>query len=89
MGEFRVGEAQRVARKAEELAPYIAAAFERKKGMAPIADSKIEPVIALGRQIAQKSKSPGAPERMTWREALRRGEEDKASEKPAVRITEK
>ncbi len=89
MDEFRVGEAQRVARKAEELAPYVAAAFERKKGMAPIADGKMEPVIALGRQIAQKPKTPGAPERMTWREALRRGEEDKASEKFAAHINEK
>jgi len=42
---FAKGRAEREARKAEELAPYIAAAMQRKKTMAPLADGEIPLVL--------------------------------------------
>ena len=42
--EFKAKAAEREARKAEELAPYIAKAMARKKVMAPLADADI-PVV--------------------------------------------
>jgi hypothetical protein len=77
MDEFRADEDERAARKAEELAPYVAAALERKRHVAPLADSEIEPVVALGRQIVEKPGKPDAPQRIGWRDALRIGEEQK------------
>ena len=82
MGEFQAGEAERVARKAEELAPYVEAAFKRKQAIAPLADHEIEPVVALGRQIVGKPGRPGVdkPARIGWRDALRIGEANKPAE---------
>ncbi len=81
MGEFRAGEAEREARKAAELAPYIEAAFKRKQGMQPLTTAQIEPVMALGRQINEKSKqADGQPKRIGWRDALAMGDQQ-ASEK--------
>jgi hypothetical protein len=78
MGEFREGEAERVARKTEELAPFVEAAFRRKQAMTSLADGEIGPVVALGRQIVEK---PGtAPKRIGWRDALRIGEDELAAE---------
>jgi len=80
MGEFKEREAERVKRKAEELAPFVEAAMKRKEWMAPLADDKIPPVLALGRQIAEQSAAGGeappqaAPARAQWREALERSE---------------
>ena len=74
MGEFRAGEAEREARKAAELAPYIEAAFRRKEGLKPLADEQIEPVMALGRQIAEKPRPDGQPKRIGWRDALAMGD---------------
>jgi alkanesulfonate monooxygenase SsuD/methylene tetrahydromethanopterin reductase-like flavin-dependent oxidoreductase (luciferase family) len=86
MGEFKEREAQRVKRKAEELAPYVEAAMKRKAWMNPLADSEIPPVIALGRQIAEEAAQAGQappappPQRTAWREAFDAGEALKKSE---------
>jgi alkanesulfonate monooxygenase SsuD/methylene tetrahydromethanopterin reductase-like flavin-dependent oxidoreductase (luciferase family) len=78
MGEFKTEEAQRVARKEAELAPYIAAAMKRKAWMKPLADVEIEPVVALGRQIAERAAAEGQPlppnpARERWVAALAKG----------------
>ena len=52
MPEFKAGAAAREARKAEELAPYIAAALGRKQWMAPLADDEI-PVVRASVAKAQ------------------------------------
>ena len=79
MPEFQAGEAERAARKAEELGPYIEAAMKRRQGMAPLADGDIPPVIALGRQITEVPRPEGQrPTRIGWRDALRMGQEAKA-----------
>jgi alkanesulfonate monooxygenase SsuD/methylene tetrahydromethanopterin reductase-like flavin-dependent oxidoreductase (luciferase family) len=75
MGEFKAEEAERVRRKEAELAPYIAAAMERKVRMAPLADAEIEPVVALGRQVAERAVAEGQPlppnpNRESWVAAL-------------------
>ena len=79
MGEFKEREAARVAKKAEELAPYVEAAFKRKAWMKPLADDEIPKVVALGRQIAEQggAQAPAAPAQaqraaasVAWREAL-------------------
>ena len=89
MPEFKAKEAERVARKAEELAPFIEAAFRRKQWMKPLADKDIPPVMALGRQIAERAKAAGeappapppgfnqrgAEARQQWAKALRKSEE--------------
>ncbi len=86
MGEFKEREAERVKRKAEELAPYVEAAMKRKQWMKPLADGEIPPVIALGRQVAEQAAAAGqpAPEpppaRTAWREAFDSGEALKKSE---------
>jgi alkanesulfonate monooxygenase SsuD/methylene tetrahydromethanopterin reductase-like flavin-dependent oxidoreductase (luciferase family) len=78
MGEFKAEEAERVARKEAELAPYIAAAMGRKAWMKPLADEEIEPVVALGRQIAERAAAegqplPSNPVRDRWVAALAKG----------------
>jgi alkanesulfonate monooxygenase SsuD/methylene tetrahydromethanopterin reductase-like flavin-dependent oxidoreductase (luciferase family) len=80
MGEFKAREAERAARKAEDLAPFVEAAFKRKSWMKPLADSEIPPVLALGRQIAQEAERSGAPapapnpRQAAWREAFKASE---------------
>jgi hypothetical protein len=80
MGEFKGREAERAARKAEALAPFVAAAMARKAAMKPLADSEIPPVIALGRQIAQEAERSGVPapapnpRQAAWREAAKASE---------------
>jgi alkanesulfonate monooxygenase SsuD/methylene tetrahydromethanopterin reductase-like flavin-dependent oxidoreductase (luciferase family) len=80
MGEFKQREAARVAKKTEELAPYVEAAFKRKVWMKPLADDEIPHVLALGRQVAEQGVQPAQPQRAAaraaWREAL-----EKAGEK--------
>jgi alkanesulfonate monooxygenase SsuD/methylene tetrahydromethanopterin reductase-like flavin-dependent oxidoreductase (luciferase family) len=76
--EFKAEEAERVRRKDEELAPYIEAALKRKAWMAPIADADIAPVVALGRQIAERAAREGQslpvnPNREAWEKALSAG----------------
>ncbi|MBT3535900.1 MAG: LLM class flavin-dependent oxidoreductase [Rhodospirillaceae bacterium] len=63
MPTFKEGEAERDAKKAAELAPYIEAALARKPRMAPLRDDEIPTVVALGRQIAEtdEKKDPDAP----------------------------
>ena len=43
MPEFKEREAERAARKAEALAPYVEAAFARKRALAPLADARSRP----------------------------------------------
>jgi alkanesulfonate monooxygenase SsuD/methylene tetrahydromethanopterin reductase-like flavin-dependent oxidoreductase (luciferase family) len=78
MAEFKAEEAERVAKKEAELAPYLAAAMERKVRMKPLADAEIEPVVALGRQIAERAAAEGQPlppnpVRDRWVAALSKG----------------
>ena len=76
MGEFKEREAERVKQKAEDLAPFVEAAFKRKQYMRPLADDEIPHVVALGRQVAeQAAKSgqappPANPRRAAWVAAL-------------------
>jgi hypothetical protein len=53
MPEFKGGEARRLAAKTDELAPYVAAAFERKKALAPLADGEIKSYPAYGLTVAE------------------------------------
>jgi alkanesulfonate monooxygenase SsuD/methylene tetrahydromethanopterin reductase-like flavin-dependent oxidoreductase (luciferase family) len=53
MPEFRDREAERTARKAAELAPYVEAALARKQKMAALPDDQIPVYIALGRKITE------------------------------------
>ncbi len=53
MPEFKERDAARQARKMEELAPYIEAAFERKKAMPPLAERDIPTYEAYGLTVAQ------------------------------------
>ena len=59
MPEFKEKEAERVKKKAEELAPYVEKAMARKKYMKPLADAEIPKVVALGRQIAERMRAAG------------------------------
>ena len=66
MPEFKEHEAERVKRKAEELAPYVEAAFKRKAAMPPMADSAIPTFPAYGLTVAEApdlSKMPEANRR--------------------------
>ena len=53
MPEFKGHEARRLARKTEELAPYVEAAFRRKQYLEPLADADIPTYEAFGASIAQ------------------------------------
>ena len=55
MPEFKADEAEREAKKAAELAPYIEAALARKQRMATLADNDIPTFEALGRKITEES----------------------------------
>jgi len=55
MPEFHAREAERQRVKDEELAPFIARAFERKQWMRELSDEEIPTLVALGRQIAEGS----------------------------------
>ncbi len=55
MPEFKERDAEQESRKQAELAPYIAAALQRKKRMPVLADQDIPTFVALGRQIAEAS----------------------------------
>jgi hypothetical protein len=52
MGEFKAEVAEREARKARELAPFIAAAMARKQWMKPLEDHEI-PVVPASRPRAE------------------------------------
>ena len=53
MPEFKAGETERNTRKAAELAPYVEAAFTRKKFMAELADDEIPVCQAYGNTVAE------------------------------------
>jgi hypothetical protein len=78
MPEFKTREAARVAKKAEELAPFVEAAFKRKEWLAPLKDEEIPKVVALGRQVAETGQAPAQPQRAAaraaWREALEKAD---------------
>ena len=54
MPEFKENEAERLAKKQEELAPYIEKAMARKERMKELADDEIPTIVALGRQITER-----------------------------------
>ncbi|MCY3980478.1 MAG: hypothetical protein OXF51_01635, partial [Alphaproteobacteria bacterium] len=60
MPHFKAGEAEREARKAQELAPWIEAALARKLRMAPLAEADIPQIGAFGRNIVQTEQDPYA-----------------------------
>jgi alkanesulfonate monooxygenase SsuD/methylene tetrahydromethanopterin reductase-like flavin-dependent oxidoreductase (luciferase family) len=78
MPEFKAREAARVAKKAEELAPYVEAAFKRKQWMPAPKDEDIPTVVALGRQVAETGQAPAQPQRaaarQAWRDALEKAD---------------
>ena len=53
MPEFKEREAEREAKKQEELAPYIEAALARKKVRPQLPDDEIPTFMSLGRQVAE------------------------------------
>ena len=53
MPEFRDREAARAARKAEALAPYVAAALARQKRMKELGDGEISAYPAYGLTVAE------------------------------------
>jgi len=57
MPEFKAAEAEREARKARELAPFIEAALARKQRMPALQDADIPVFEALGRKISEESSS--------------------------------
>ena len=65
MPEFKEQEEARTRRKAEELAPYVEAAFQRKEWMRELTDGEIEPYRAYGFAIAEEeiAKLPEAQQR--------------------------
>ena len=58
MPEFKEWEIAREAKKAEELAPFIEAAMQRKKYMVPLADEDIPVFPALGRSVVKDEANP-------------------------------
>jgi len=72
MPEFKENEAERLAKKEKELAPYVEAAFKRKEFMKPLSDEEIEAYKAYGFAIAEEdlAKMPEANRRRA--EAMRR-----------------
>ena len=54
MPEFKANEAERQAKKAEELAPYVEAAFKRKEFMKELTDDEIETYRAYGFAVAEE-----------------------------------
>jgi alkanesulfonate monooxygenase SsuD/methylene tetrahydromethanopterin reductase-like flavin-dependent oxidoreductase (luciferase family) len=54
MPEFKEREKERIDHKTENLAPFIAKAFARKKLRCELTDEEIPTVVALGRQIAHR-----------------------------------
>ena len=59
MGDFKAKAAEREARKARELAPFIAAAMARKRWMQPLADDEI-PVVKASVERAQFNRAAQA-----------------------------
>ncbi len=57
MPEFKEHENARMARKADELAPYIEKAMARKVRMKELTDDEIPTILALGRQITERDAS--------------------------------
>ena len=68
MPEFKEHSASKLARKQEELAPYIEKAFARRKRMMELSDDEILNVIALGRQITQPHTEAEQEARRAWSE---------------------
>ncbi|MEM7364721.1 MAG: LLM class flavin-dependent oxidoreductase [Pseudomonadota bacterium] len=58
MPEFKEREADRLAAKEKELAPYIQAAMERKQYMRPMSDDQIPEFPALGRSVVEGKSDP-------------------------------
>jgi len=61
MPALKADQAARDARKAKELAPFIAAALKRKKRLLPVAPSAIPTVSAYGRSVVQAEQAAEGP----------------------------
>ncbi len=61
MPAFKQGEAERERQKAEELAPYIAAALARKKWMQPLAPADVPVIPAAGLVLERRAAQQGLP----------------------------
>jgi len=61
MPVLKADQAERDARKARELAPFIEAALKRKKRMAPVAPGAIPTVTAYGRNVVQAGQATEGP----------------------------
>ncbi|MFN0148253.1 MAG: LLM class flavin-dependent oxidoreductase [Dehalococcoidia bacterium] len=72
MPEFKEHEAERLKQKAEDLAPYVEKAFQRKQFMKPLIDAEIPSYQAYGFNVAEEdlAKMPEANRRRA--EAMRR-----------------
>jgi alkanesulfonate monooxygenase SsuD/methylene tetrahydromethanopterin reductase-like flavin-dependent oxidoreductase (luciferase family) len=70
MPGFKQNEAEREARKLEELAPYLEKAMARKKFLKPLADDEIPEIVALGRQIAEGTADGDSEVAKRWRERM-------------------
>ncbi len=71
MPEFKEHEAERQRQKMDDLAPYIEAAFKRKKWMEPLADDEIAAYRAYGFDVAEQDISQ-LPEAMQRRALAQR-----------------
>jgi alkanesulfonate monooxygenase SsuD/methylene tetrahydromethanopterin reductase-like flavin-dependent oxidoreductase (luciferase family) len=85
MPEFKEKADVRAKKKAEELAPFIEKAFQRKQKMAEMKDDEIPNVIALGRQITEQPRTPAEEAaRKSWSERANVPLEDPAKAKGAA-----
>jgi alkanesulfonate monooxygenase SsuD/methylene tetrahydromethanopterin reductase-like flavin-dependent oxidoreductase (luciferase family) len=83
MPEFKALEAERQARKAEELAPFIEKAFARKQWMRAMPDSEIPAIVALGRQISEVRDPEAAKSAAVWSQTAAVPLEDPAATRAA------
>jgi len=86
MPEFKAREAEKQARKAAELAPYIAEAMARKQAMRPLGEAEVPSFVALGRKIAEEGKQTEQQRQnqQRWAEAAQVTLRDPLSKGPAA-----
>ncbi len=57
MPEFKSREPERERKKLEELAPYLDAAMDRKRGLRDLKDAEIPTYMSLGRKVSEEAKN--------------------------------
>ena len=57
MPEFKSRETDRERKKLEELAPYLDAAMDRKRGLGDLKDDEIPTYMSLGRKVSEEAKN--------------------------------